>query len=333
MSTLIEDVLIDTLHLSFEQTVPCSLVHKRYLENVLLTEVRGCGDGHFLCAGRIPAAHQFFNDAGRTPQTDILFYTELGRQASLAISHRFLGISKEEIFIFEQSQAWMKEAAFRRPSPRSAADSVVTEITVRETQKRKNNAVSRVVADQVMSIGGEQVFVGVGAWTVQPAALFHRLRRMARTSGSPAPTESALPRRSVLRDNAVILEPRVNDDRTEFVTTLVVDETHPYFFDHPCDHVPGMLLLEGCTQLALNAFSRASSLPQQHLSVSTYDVNFRQFVECDLPVTFTAQIDRSDKLDSGLPTAHTVRISISQQNALAGTATLSVAVSNQLSKE
>src|SRR4030095_1296374 len=95
MSTLLEDVLIHGSQLSFEQTVPRALVHKRSLENVLLTEVRSCGANRYVCAGHIPTAHRFFNDAGRTPQKDVLFYTELGRQASLAISHTFLGVSKD----------------------------------------------------------------------------------------------------------------------------------------------------------------------------------------------------------------------------------------------
>jgi hypothetical protein len=293
---------------------------------VLLTEIRGCGEGHFLCAGRIPTAHRFFNDAGRTPHKDILFYTELGRQASLAISHTFLGISREEVFIFEQSQAWMKEAALS-PSRHSASDSVVTEIRVRETQRRKNNAVNRVVADQIMSIGDDEVFVGVGAWTLQPAALFHRLRRMSKASASPAAGASVLPRQHVLRGNDVILEPRSNADQTAFVTSLIVDETHPYFFDHPCDHVPGMLLLEGCTQLAMAAVSKTTSIPQRHLAISACDVNFRQFVECDAPVTITAQVDRCGN-GTNSPGPHVINISISQQNTLSGTATLSVAVSN-----
>src|SRR5688572_20959961 len=165
MSTLIEDALIDAVELSFEQTVPRSLVHKRCIENVLLTEIKDCGDDKFICAGRIPSAHRFFNDAGRTPQKDILFYTELGRQASLAICHTFLGVGREGVFIFEQSQAWLAEAAWR--SAIRPADSVVTEIRIHQTDRRRDNAVSRVVAEHIMSIGAEQVFHGTGAWTVQ----------------------------------------------------------------------------------------------------------------------------------------------------------------------
>jgi hypothetical protein len=251
-----------------------------------------------------------------------LFYTELGRQASLAISHTFLGVSTEDVFIFEQSQAWMKDAAWRS-APQSAPESIVTEIRVREIERRRNGAVNRVVADQLMSIGGVPMFHGCGAWTVQPAALFQRLRRMSKPHGSAAAGEVPVEVPRVVHANVVILAPESNEDRTEFVTSLIVDETHPYFFDHPCDHVPGMLLLEGCTQLVQAAFSSATAEPPRSVAISGYDVNFRQFVETDLPVTIAARFDRVDgDGDSLVARAH---LSISQQNVLSGTATVSVA--------
>ncbi|PYS39833.1 MAG: hypothetical protein DMG14_12660, partial [Acidobacteria bacterium] len=211
MPTLIEDALIETVHLSVEQTVPRSLVHKRSIENVLLTEVRSGGDDRFICAGRVPTAHRFFNDADRTPQKDIMFYTELGRQASLAVSHTFLGVSKQDVFIFEQSKVAVTEAAWRL-AIQSRPDSVVVEVRIQETERRRNNAVARVVAEQFMSIGNEQVFHGTGAWSVQPAALFQRLRRM---SGRNALVSNEIPRSDSrmdplgreLRDNVVISVP------------------------------------------------------------------------------------------------------------------------------
>ena len=63
--------------------------------------------------------------------------------------------------------------------------------------------------------------------------------------------------RRLRRDNIVIAVPAFNGDRTTFTTSLLIDATHPYFFDHPCDHVPGMLLLEGCVQLAQAALARS----------------------------------------------------------------------------
>src|SRR5438067_1901497 len=228
----------------------------------------------------------------------------------------------------------MTETALRS-AIESRLDSVVTEIRVHEIERRRNNAVNRVVAEQVMSAGGEQLFHGIGAWTMQPAALFQRLRRISKTRSSPVPSEippyETVVRpdrfRHIHRDNVVIFVPESKESRTEFVTFLIVDETHSYFFDHPCDHVPGMLLLEGCAQLAQSAVAKTAPVPPRKLAISAYDVNFQQFVECNVPVMLTARLNAAERNgDCGLPT--TVHISISQQNALSGTATFSVAFPN-----
>src|SRR5206468_12879634 len=67
-------------------------------------------------------AHCFFNDIGRTPHTDILFYTEIGRQASLAVSHAFLDVSTDDVFIFEGSEAAVAPAAWTRSRPSVGED-------------------------------------------------------------------------------------------------------------------------------------------------------------------------------------------------------------------
>jgi len=327
MPTLLEE--LDTIKLSFEQTVPRSLVHKRSLENVLLTEVRSAGADTFICAGRVPTAHRFFNDAARTPQNDILFYTELGRQASLAVSHTFLGISTADVFIFEGSQAVMADEAFRFGF-QSSADSVITEINVLSAERRKNNIVNRVVAEHIMSIGGREVFRGTGAWNIQPAALFHRLRRMsARGAQPPSHASDTFENKSGRKasrrdcDNVVISVTELSTSGTA-VASLIVDETHPYFFDHPCDHVPGMLLLEGCAQLAMAAVSGSPSVPARTLAIRGYEMNFVQFVECGLPITLTAHVieDASDTTGLQPPVVH---VDISQNGAVSGTATMGVA--------
>jgi 3-hydroxymyristoyl/3-hydroxydecanoyl-(acyl carrier protein) dehydratase len=328
MSTLIEDVSKDTFQFSFEQTVPRSLVHKRSLENVLLTEIRTWADDRFLCAGRIPTAHRFFNDPYRAPRKDILFYTELGRQASLAVSHAFLGVSADQVFIFEQSQAALKTAAWQS-APKTTADSVVTEIRVLKTEKRRNDIVSRVVAEQTMSVGSDIVFHGVGAWTIQPPALFQRLRRLSAARASVSSenvvceTGAYLPRPARRTgDNVVITAPTYDANNNEFSSFLIVDDTHPYFFDHPCDHVPGMLLLEGCAQLAVAAVSRTTSTAPEELTVSAYDVNFAQFVEPGHPIVLTAHLKPAGgNTDATLPA---VEISIAQQNVVSGATTMSV---------
>ncbi len=313
--------LIETVDLAFEQTVPRSLVHKRRLENVLLTDVRSCGDDRFICAGHLPIAHRFFNEPGRSPRRDILFYTELGRQASLAVSHEFLGVSTEDVFIFEQSEAAMARAAWT-PASSAAVEPALVEIRIQEITRRRNNAVNRVVAEHIMTIGGEEVFRGTGAWTVQPAALFQRLRRMAAPRIAPAAPSNVAPFPAPVHvdgsrasaEHVVITTPEFAPDAGAFVATLIVNETHPYFFDHPCDHVPGMLLLEACAQLALAAARPAQAQPVP-LGIAAYAVNFAQFVECGIPTTLSARVNAD----------RTVQISISQHDILSGTTTLTLA--------
>jgi A-factor biosynthesis hotdog domain len=57
---------------------------------------------------------------------------------------------------------------------------------------------------------------------------------------------------------------------------LRVDEHHPYFFDHPLDHVPGILILEGILQLLETA------LPEGHF-VCGIRLQFKQFCEKTSP--------------------------------------------------
>jgi hypothetical protein len=288
-----------------------TLVHKHIPDNVLLTGISTCGSDRFSCTGRLPNNHLFFNDAGRSPRQDILFYTELGRQASLAISHAFLDVSTADVFIFEGSDATMTEAAWSK-SIHADADRVVMDIAIQEITRRRNNAVNRVVARHRMCVGNELVFYGTGAWTVQPAALFQRLRKTSFSGALPASADAA---RRQPASNLVITTPAHGEDRTSFTASLIVDYTHPYFFDHPCDHIPGMLLLEGCAQLALAAFEDITSVPSGRSAVCSYDVDFAQFVERGMPTTLTAQVNAEDD----------VEIVITQPDVVCGTTTMRVA--------
>ena len=311
MSLLSPDPVVETVRVRSEQETLRQLVHKRTSQNVLLTGISTSGTDRFGCTGRLPDDHQFFNDAGRTPRKDILFYTELGRQASLAISHAFLGVSAEDVFIFEGSEARLTDAVWV-PAFQFTPGPVAIDIAINEITRRRTNAVSRVVAEHTMSIGGEPVFRGTGAWTAQPAALFQRLRKTSPIGSMRASLDGA---RQQMASNVVIAAPPRGADRTSFTTSLIVDYTHPYFFDHPCDHIPGMLLLEGCAQLALAAFAEATSVSAARSAVSAYRMNFLQFVECGRPITLAAQVNAEDD----------VEIAISQSDVVCGTTTMRVA--------
>lgn len=307
MPPLLPDALIDT-PLRVEQTVPRAWVHKRSLDNVLVTEIRACAEDRFICAGRMPTAHRFFNDTGRQPYTDILFYTELGRQASLAVSHAFLNVAADDVFIFEGSHAALTDAVWRSPLP--STESVAIEIHVKELTRRKNNAVSRVVTEHTMWIGDQAVFNGTGAFTIQPAAVFQRLRKKAALTPALRTPEAS-------GSNIAIAAPHRHERSDEFTASLIVDQGHPYFFDHPCDHVPGMLLLEACAQLAFTGYRESTGT--RALGINAYVTHFTQFVECDVPVTLTASVC-ADGAAAGAPPK--VAVVIAQQGAVCGTTSI-----------
>jgi hypothetical protein len=314
----------DSVAPPLEPNATRTLAHKRFPENALLTDIRACAENHFLCAGRIPIEHRFFNDRGRVPCQDILFYTEVGRQASLAVTHAFLDVSLDDVFIFEHSEAAVTDAIWR-VSRHSSPDSVAIEIKVRETVRRKNNVVSRVIADHLMFVDDEPVFQGTGTWTIQSAALFKRLRRTSEASSETAVANAEHPDPlAPYPSNVVISTPEQLADGTGITASLIVDRTHPYFFDHPCDHVPGMLLLEGCAQLAQSAVAPSGTDPSTRAAIMAYEMDFTQFVECTLPTTLTARVGRG-RPDGLVPPFEIV---VSQRGTVAGVAKLTVGFSS-----
>ncbi len=56
--------------------------------------------------------------------------------------------------------------------------------------------------------------------------------------------------------------------------TLIVDEAHPYFFDHPLDHVPGILLIAGALQLI-----EYSKIFDKFNFINTLNVRFNNYVD------------------------------------------------------
>ena len=76
---------------------------------------------------------------------------------------------------------------------------------------------------------------------------------------------------------------------------LAVDVTHPVHFDHPLDHIPGMLLLEAARQAALLTIDPADRAGKV---VSRVDAKFVSFADYDRPVTIrTLEIPAEESAD------------------------------------
>jgi A-factor biosynthesis hotdog domain len=175
-----------------------------------------------------------FNERGRSPEADILYYTELGRQASIAISHSFLDVDEDQAFIFQESEASLMENFWRSQDRFSPAFSIVIEVRAKEIKRRKNGAITGVLAEYAMYNQYCQVFRGSGEWLLQSEAMFERFRRAAAQSSSPLDREQFRVAMSPSRlgrehaTNVVISIPERNAvENGELVSTLIVDQDHP----------------------------------------------------------------------------------------------------------
>ena len=74
----------------------------------------------------------------------------------------------------------------------------------------------------------------------------------------------------------------------EWLAMAIVDEGHPYYFDHPLDHVPGILLLEAALQLTEVALADLGQASHQPCSLG---VRFRRYTEKQAPIQLTCQRD------------------------------------------
>jgi hypothetical protein len=83
-----------------------------------------------------------------------------------------------------------------------------------------------------------------------------------------------------VNQNVFISDYRIDDD------VLVVDFTpnleHPYFFEHPQDHVPGMMVLEGVRQACLCYAHTVLGIPlEEKIVIDSISPIFSGFVELD----------------------------------------------------
>ncbi len=94
-------------------------------------------------------------------------------------------------------------------------------------------------------------------------------------------------------ENVVIGDVRkISVDPEEFECDLIVDTTHTYFFDHPLDHVPGMLFMEAGRQMGLALSHLFMDVPAGSQFISRdFRIRFDDIAELDRPVVIRAHFE------------------------------------------
>jgi hypothetical protein len=76
----------------------------------------------------------------------------------------------------------------------------------------------------------------------------------------------------------------LGDPRLVWEAALTVPQDDPYFFDHPLDHVPGMLMVEHLLGLVAHANGHSGVAP----NCGRLELNFGRFCELDQPAVMRA---------------------------------------------
>ena len=290
-----EDLRPHAASLSFDTTVSRRLVHRAFIDHVLVTDILRLDERRFLCGARIPQSHSYFNEGGGPHvYSGILLSAEMGRQAGIAISHHCLGVSTSFSYILRQLSCTLERPRLSLVTSPQLAN-VVMEIRLRDFSYRRTGELTGLVMECVSYRGGERIQHATGEWIFVPNKLYQKLRGHApggrESSGLPPRPERIEPGlvgRSRL-DNVVISPLSGTGDVVE--ADLIVDPEHPYFFEHKLDHVSGMLLLEGCNQIGTAvAGSRCAWAPRE-IVCKEFGARFHQFAGLEAPVKLEARLE------------------------------------------
>ncbi|MFX0575412.1 AfsA-related hotdog domain-containing protein [Nocardia nepalensis] len=266
-----------TAGLSFEQTVPCSLAHRRCLGEVFVADTAAAGPGEYLAAIQIPRAHSLWSDRV-SDFHDPLAAVEAIRQAMTVLGHRYLGLPLGTALSLQRMTAEIEDHSALGDTGTDPLEGIVR---IRTDLGSGTSYLAEHSFDATLTIGTAAALTVRGGGIAFPPETYAEFRTHQRRNrpeeGVHAESPDPVPPNRVGR----------RDPRNVVVggdLELLVDRTHPSFFDHPYDHVPGPLMLEGFRQAALVAAGEPYAL-------GGLEATFTGFAELAGPLTFTYRVD------------------------------------------
>ncbi|MFC6067211.1 ScbA/BarX family gamma-butyrolactone biosynthesis protein [Streptomyces ochraceiscleroticus] len=270
-------------------TVPREYVHRSSVTEVFLTGWRGRGPGAWTVDAQWPRAHSFYGPAHG--MHDPVMLVETVRQAGLLLNHVGHGIPLGHPVIWGSMQYIVDPEALE-----VAATPADVEVHVNDHDiVRRGSRLSgmRQTFDAIRD--GRHLGRVECTFTCHAPAVYRRLRgsyadldhTLARVIPPAAPVSPALVGRDRTAD--VVLSPTGEAGRWQLRT----DTTHPVLFDHPVDHVPGMLLVEAARQAAY------ATVGHGHSTAVAMDCSFVRYAELDVPCWIRARALTPDA--AGLP--------------------------------
>jgi hypothetical protein len=253
--------------------VTSDYVHKLDASEVLLTEWRETARDTYRILADWPKEHGFYRT--RHGLHDPLLLAETVRQTVPLLSHAAYGVP------FGHRQSWSSLSYSLTPAALAVGEggtAVELHVACEDVVRRAGRLASVNMRVDVVR-DGVRVGTAQTRFANHAPALYERVRGpyadIAWATGRALPAEPAVDPARVGRDHPgdVVLAASDTPGRSR----LRVDLRHPVLFDHPVDHVPGMLVLEAARQAA-----QAVAHPRS-ATVVGMDAVFARYAEFDAP--------------------------------------------------
>lgn len=271
---------------SFERTIDRSLVHRLAVAEVFLTDItEGRGAGEFAIGAQLPRRHSFYRPVGGVH--DSMLLAEVLRQSVIGVAHTFLGAPADSNFTMQS--LGFEVADWTGLLVREYPLDLEVHLTVTDTEYRSQSIASMQVTLEFLH-EGRRVATGQGHTRIFDSSSYAKIRW---PHGEPPRTPATLvPVEPVPTVDVGVLEPAdvvLGVQRHHEATAdsaawpLRVNTAHPVLFDHSCDHVPGMLLLEAVRQATRLTCGDSRAMPK------SLDMRFIRFGELGQPVWVSAR--------------------------------------------
>ncbi|WP_127960417.1 AfsA-related hotdog domain-containing protein [Serratia microhaemolytica] len=274
-----------------QNTIPKSYVHRTMVGEVFLTDIKKIHDNKYVTVGYLPKSHSYFNDLFYQKTNDRVYdailLLEVCRQTSIYVTHHFFSVPYSAKFVFDNADFTLFDSEIPYKTECSTI-LVVVDIIERKFRRSELNG---LVFHMDIYVDGYCYAQKIMSISWMDDRKWYRLRSQrpleCYDTTSVVPATSFEVGRQLLQ-NVVVGNLDIHNSGVN--TTLIVDQCHPSIFDHPLDHVPGMLLIEAYRQTALLAILNRLGAQHFDLVIKRYNVNFKTFCEFNLPIYCHANI-------------------------------------------
>jgi hypothetical protein len=271
-----------------DQVLPAAVLHKTAPEQAFMTDwMLGPGDDWCTIAGRLPLAHARFGDTA-APYHDIVMMAEVVRQAGLVVAEEWIKVPAGRQFLLREMKVSLDPIEHARRS-RETCDVLISQDPSSKVKMRAGRSAAGGRMVSRIAIGGQSAGFSevMGLWV--PDEVYGSLRKDkgdGATSGKglPEPTPRAdVETRTGKRnpENSVLTPLRAagSGEPRAYEAAMVIEPADPTFFDHPLDHVPGLLMLEGIQQVSVAAACEELGVSHSEVVVSEFHLSFQRIAE------------------------------------------------------